>query len=785
MSDPEPSKKKRKPPTPPPPLVPLTREKAKEVFNPESLVEMVTKFKMLDGDIRFVKVWPYYNSEGLIELFDVRFENEHGKKAVISYYWDGKVMRSKGAPVLIYNRHLLAQDTDSPVLIVEGAKTADAAAEIPGFIPITWNGGGKKCKQVDWTILKDRTVYIYPDDDQKCYPDNHRYRPGEIKPPNEQPGIDTALAIKKKLPQAKIVQPIESARKIKADGADIVEVLQVPNMTPEAVADHILNGPEIQAEAPPPSPIDTPRTEAEPEKFPFKILGVADDGKAYFLDRHERMASMALASITQNKLLTLASLFWWTAEFANGRGGAMNKDDWTAAVDAVIQLSGAVDFDSDRIRGRGAWRERDGRICYHDGRDTIGQPAPERLYLRMTHKHIGIGSPEPDKDALKAILAITEQLSFETRADMIRCLSWATLAPFAGALPWRSAGLLTGRSGSGKSEIVNLIIKPLTMPHVFSGGESTEAGIRQHIGIDAAAIVVDEADTDTDKKKRRRDDVLSLMRQSTSDEAPKVAKGTIDGKGMRFTLRSMFMFAAISPEVESIADDNRLFRINLEGKGHTPEQWYALKTGLSEAITPEICASIRALTWTRLPDIFAMAERMSPVIQKITGKSSRFATSESLMFATYQVIWKQLELTENNLYEFFEGIYKMQPVEEQRDETEELLDRLLDEVIREGMKNYTLRQVLQWEIKGAGDPETWAAISGRYGLRITPDGDLAIAKNHHAIARIIDRGKGYQRMFARHPLMKDKNKSHAIAGTVRSCVVIDGKILTEGGKEPF
>jgi hypothetical protein len=780
---PKPKKNKTKRQPPPPPVA-LTREKANEVFNAVSLVNSVKKFKWLDGDVRFVKVWPYLNADGLIELFDVRFENEHNKKAVITFYWDGKVMRSAGAPVLLYNRHLIAADTDSPVLIVEGAKAADAAAVIPGFIPITWNGGGKKCKQVDWSVLKERKVYIYPDDDRKKYPDDHRYRPGEYKPDEEQPGIATALDIKKKLPQAKIVKPLEAAREIKPDGADIVEVLEVPEMTPEAVAQHILNGPEITTA--PPSPIDTPRETPDNEVFPFRILGVADDGKAYFLDRHERMTSMALGSITQNKLLTLASLTWWAGEYAkHSKGGMMTKDDWVAAVDSVIQIAGSIDFDSDRIRGRGAWRERDGRICYHDGLNTIGQPAPERLYLRITHKSIGIGSPPPDLNALSAILDITGRLSFETRADMIRLLSWATLAPFAGALPWRPAGLLTGRSGVGKSEIVNLIIKPLTMPHLFSGGESTEAGIRQHIGIDAAAIVVDEADTDTEKKKRRRDDVLSLMRQSTSDEAPKVAKGTIDGKGMRFTLRSMFLFAAISPEVESIADDNRLFRVNLEGKGHTPEQWYRLKTELSNAVTPELCASIRSLTWTKLPDIFALAERMSPVIQQITGKSSRFATSESLLFAAYQTIWKQQALTEDNLYEFFEQIYNWQPVEEQRDETEELLDRLLDEVIREGMNNYTLRQVLQKEVKGIGEPEVWAAISGRYGLRVTPDGELAMAKGHHAIMKIIDRGRGYQRIFWRHPLMKQKNKSHAIAGTVRSCVIFDAKILGEGGKEPF
>jgi len=749
--------------------------------------------KWLEGDIRLIKVWPYYNAEGLIDILDARFENEHGKKAVITFYYDGKVLRSAGAPILIYNRNLIEADKESPVLIVEGAKAAEAAATIPGFIPVTWNGGGKKCKMADWTPLKERTVYIWPDDDQKVYDEKHALA-GELKPEHEQPGINTALTIKNKLSQAKIIRPMPEARSIKPDGADIVEALALPDISPETIAEYILSAEEIKAPAkeaaqssrppsnPPSNPIDTAREEPEPELFPFRILGVADDAKGYFLDRHERLTSMALGSITQNKLLTLAPLTFWQIHFATGKGGIMGKDDWIAAIDAVIQVAGQMDFDPDRIRGRGAWRERDGRICYHDGLNTLGETGENRLYLRMTRKDIGLGSPLPELERLTAILDVTGQLSFETRADMIRCIAWSTLAPFAGALPWRPAGLLTGRSESGKSTIVDMIIKPLSLPFVFSGGETTEAGVRQTIKNDATAIVIEEAETDTPKKRQRRDDILSLMRQSTSDETPKAAKGTIDGKGMMFTLRSMFMFVAISPEVESIADDNRLFRVNLEKNNN---DWPTLKNRLGELLTPELCSSIRAFTWSRMTEIFRLADIMSPVIQKVTNKSNRYALAEAILFAAYQIIWKQVELNEDDLYRFFEQIYDWQPPEESRDETEELLDRLLDESIQEGKDRYTLREILQKADRGPSDPVYFKGIAGRYGLGLTPDGDLAIAKNFHAISRIIERGRGYQRIFWRHPLLIAKGRSVAIAGKVRNCLVIDKKILTESGEEVF
>ena len=785
----------KKPKKQPPKIVPLERKDAIDLLWPqrESLTESIMKFNQLDGDVRFIKVWPYYDSDGLIDLFDIRYENELGKKAVISYVWNGKYFVMKGVPVLLFNRHLIAQNPDTPILIVEGAKAAEAAEAIPGFVPVTWNGGGKKCKQVDWSPLRDRVVYIYPDDDQKVYGEKHK-RAGELLSPHEQPGMATALDIKKKLPQAKILQPIESARKVKADGADIVEVMQVPLMTPEVVAKYILNGPEFQPPAPTPdpapspSPIDTPRETPEISTFPFRILGVADDGKAYFLDRHERLSSAALKSLTQNMLMTLAPLPWWQTEYASG--GKMGKDEWAQATDMVIQLAGSIDFDPDRIRGRGAWRERDGRVCYHDGVNTIGDAGDNRLYLRMTRKDIGLGGHQGEQGAAHAteartaaILDVIGELSFDTRADMIRCLAWSTLAPFAGALPWRPAGLLTGRSESGKSTIVDLIIKPLASPMVVSGGESTEAGVRQAVNIDSMAVVVEEAETDTPKKKQRRDDILSLMRQSTSDETPKAVKGTIDGKGMRFTLRSMFLFVAINPEVESIADDNRMFRVNLEGKGHTPEQWQDLSKKLEGLITPELCSGIRALTWSKLQDIFAMSDRMASTIQRVTHKSSRYAKAESLLFAAYQVVWKGMgaeDLSDDNLQEFFEQIYKWQPVEESRKEEEELLDEILDSIIRDGKDSLTIRQVLL-RCKGHDKNDYWSEVIERYGMRLTQDGDLAIAKNYPEIMRMTGRGKGYQMTLKRHRLyLRDHNIS--IGGAVRNAVLIKREIIA--GDEP-
>ena len=65
----------------------------------------------------------------------------------------------------------------------------------------------------------------------------------------------------------------------------------------------------------------------------------------------------------------------------------------------------------------------------------------------------------------------------------MRILSWSAIAPFAGALPWRNAGLLTGDSAWGKSQVIDHIVRPIASPSFFNGGkyEFTEDTYTEHV----------------------------------------------------------------------------------------------------------------------------------------------------------------------------------------------------------------------------------------------------------------------------------------------------------------
>jgi len=763
--DPPKSKKEKKIHKP----VKVSIDQAKKIFDREKLSEIGKRNGW--GD-KAVRLWPYFIDNDNIILADVRFETPGGRKSVISVFYDGKDLRFSGAPIVIYNQHLAKLEKKKPILIVEGAKSAEAANALYDFVAVTWNGGGKKAKFANWKKFETRDVYIYPDDDQK-----KDGQTGELKEWYEQAGFQAALEIKRQLPQAKICQPVEAAREIKQDGADIVEALQV--LTPEELTEYIKNGPQKRL-------LDG----TDPGDVNFKILGVGETGRAYYLGRNERLIEVNLTSVTRNHALNIAPIHYWREAFSSDQ--AKTKISWDHVFDFLIDSAGKIDFDLSRVRGRGAWREPDGRLCYHDGETTIGEYSDHRLYLRRPKKDLGILDKPIDPEIADQIVKTIFDMSFETQSDAIRLLSWSVLAPFAGALPWRPAGLLTGPSGSGKSTVLSLLVEPVSLPEAFSGGATSEPGVRQRVQNDATAIVIEEAEEDTPKKRQFREDLFSLMRQSTSDNAPKAAKGTADGQGQFFSMRSMFLFIAISPEVEAVADDNRIFRINMIDPVN---EFSPIRDKIVTLLTDKNCRAIRAKTWRHLKTIIRLAERLAPMIQDHTGKDLRFGFSEGILLAAYWIVWKDLlELSRDEMKGLIEVFYAFQPVEPKRDETAEVLDRLLDErvqVEKPERQFITIREILialrEHELEPAPDQPYGRSlvaddlahlrdIAARYGVAILQDNSIAIANNHHEIQRILGKGKGYQRQLYRHKGLIEKSRLVRIAGKLRRCVII-GNVL--------
>lgn len=138
-------------------------------------------FKMKAGPIATpVAQWEYRSQVGSLLMVDVRYSYEKDgktKKQVITWTWardlegvSGWHQTQPADHIPLYGLDRLAKaPADAVVLLVEGSKTADAAAKaFPAMVAMSWCGGADKTKRPfhDLTPLKGRVVILLPDADK-------------------------------------------------------------------------------------------------------------------------------------------------------------------------------------------------------------------------------------------------------------------------------------------------------------------------------------------------------------------------------------------------------------------------------------------------------------------------------------------------------------------------------------------------------------------------------------------------------------------------------------------
>lgn len=123
------------------------------------------------------------------------------------------------------------------MVVAEGCKAADAAGELlPGFVHVSWPGGGNGVSRADWSALKGRDVVVWPDRDRQ-----HHRAPSEQgaveMPYDEQPGTIAADAIAAKLRRvAKSVRVLDLEQWDCSGGWDAADALAAGWTTNQAAA---------------------------------------------------------------------------------------------------------------------------------------------------------------------------------------------------------------------------------------------------------------------------------------------------------------------------------------------------------------------------------------------------------------------------------------------------------------------------------------------------------------------------------------------------------------------
>ena len=120
-------------------------------------------------------LWTYRDADGGLLLYEMRFDVEDGKKEYYSLTrWRSKYdhemqgwrIKDLPAPRPLYGLDGLAMRPADPVIICEGAKSADAAGAIfPDHVAMSSIKGATAPEKSDWSPLAGCKVIIWPDHD--------------------------------------------------------------------------------------------------------------------------------------------------------------------------------------------------------------------------------------------------------------------------------------------------------------------------------------------------------------------------------------------------------------------------------------------------------------------------------------------------------------------------------------------------------------------------------------------------------------------------------------------
>ena len=325
-----------------------------------------------------------------------------------------------------------------------------------------------------------------------------------------------------------------------------------------------------------------------PKGFPSKPLG-ANGNYLYFLNPLGQVLSYRAGELSAAVCRALAGdeaenlEIYFPKWVADGDGGVkVKKNDFNAAgmlstlTAACFKKSQAFGiFDPNgSVRSVGAWRGDDDELIYHfgdevwfvsrDGKTKSKEKGGSEVNGYVYASAPALSKPgKPQADDLDFMRAFYGDLkTWNWRNGYAPALMMGYLAgsPFGGALKWRPAVWITGTQQTGKSTLIERVMKGVLGKNVITCGIYTEAFVRQSIGGSHLPVALDECETDQDPEKLKQ--LIILARSSVSGST--AGRGGQDHSAVNFELKSSFSFSSIIVPPLSVADVERIAILSLD-----------------------------------------------------------------------------------------------------------------------------------------------------------------------------------------------------------------------------
>jgi len=576
------------------------------------------------------RYWTYHNAASEVIGYILRFDCTT-PKTISPYVHKNTGWTTLGfnTPRPLYNLHLIHKYPDRDIMLVEGEKAADAAAILfPEFICTTWIGGADGIGAADFTPLAGRNVYGWADNDVAgvvCMFGGWRK--------NEQSGeyrrikgiVERVEANFKRINNQRDFPnkwDIADAEWTQTEARVYFEnnISDIPS-----ISEYPPNELPLPSVTPEPPVITVPKSLPKTEKYTmentyFKCLGFenVNSGAHYvfYVFQSNVIVKLSSSSISVNNLFQLAPLNHWEHEYPSK--GKLNITD---IADKLIWACKKIGiFNPKNIRGRGAWIDN-GVPVIHCGDhlivegkiQSLGKYKSKYIYEAGEALDFSVTDPLP-KERAGLLTDTLERLNWARDVNSRLLAGWIVVAPLCGALDWRSHLWLTGASGSGKSHVLQMFIKRFTAGiGVHAQADTTAAGIRGYLGMDARPVTIDEIEGENKAAQERTQMVMELMRASSTSEGGFILKGTANGGYNQYDLRSIFAFSSVGINLTQRSDISRITVVELlEDKSENKrDKWKETLRIYAEIFTDEYVQAFISRSIKMLPVILENSKMFS------------------------------------------------------------------------------------------------------------------------------------------------------------------------------
>jgi hypothetical protein len=211
-----------------------------------------------------------------------------------------------------------------------------------------------------------------------------------------------------------------------------------------------------------------------------------------------------------------------------------------------------------RVRGRGCWKDDDGRLIHHVGDVIIVGDKAHKPGIhdgKVYPAREAISRPTAgNKEQFHALIALLQTWNLERgEHDALLLLGWMGACILGGALDWRAMVFVLGDAASGKSSLQKLI-RAILEGRLKSTVKASPAALRAMIGQDSLGVSFDEIEAD-DQDHGHAKEVLEMARFAASGDA--MQKGTKDQGYNEYKLFGAMLFSAINPPHMTQAERQR------------------------------------------------------------------------------------------------------------------------------------------------------------------------------------------------------------------------------------